>query len=142
VCAAWAGPRLGAHALQVLGERHLPAVHVDGGFQSLGHPGVAGQRGPFGRRQRVVGVPGNRHWLRRSTERVADDRVVPAGAHEDAHGRGVPGRVAKALVDGRDVEAELAGEVRLELSDLELDHDVPELWDVEEQPVEVIPSSE
>ena len=54
---AWAGPRLSAHALQVLGERHLPAIHVDGSFQCRSHPGVAGQCGPLGRRQRVVGVP-------------------------------------------------------------------------------------
>ena len=41
---AWAGPRLSAHALQILGERHLPAIHIDWGFQGRGHTSVAGQR--------------------------------------------------------------------------------------------------
>ena len=36
----------------------------------------------------------------------------------------MPGGVAKAIVDARDAEAELARELRLQLADLELDDDV------------------
>jgi hypothetical protein len=48
----------------------------------------------------------------------------------------VPGRVAKTVVDRRDVEAELAGELRFERADLELNDDVPNLRDVEEKQVQ------
>ena len=134
---ARAGPRLSAHALQILGERHLLAIHVDGGFQGRSHPGVAGQCSPLGRWQRVVGVPGNSHRLRRPAERVADDRVVPVRAHEDAHGRCVPCRVAKAVIDGSDVETKLPGGLGFELANHELNDDVSNLWDVEKQQVDV-----
>jgi len=45
--------------------------------------------------------------------------------------------VAQVLIDPGDVEAELAGELRFELADLELNDDVPHLRDVEEQQVDV-----
>jgi len=48
----------------------------------------------------------------------------------------------KVSIDRSDVEAELPGEVRFEFADLELDHNVPNLRDVEEQQVPVIPISE
>ena len=46
------------------------------------------------------------------------------------------------LVDEGNVEVELAGVFRLELTRLEFDDDVPELFGVEEEQVEVMPMSE
>ena len=45
--------------------------------------------------------------------------------------------VAELVVDERDVEPELPGEGRLERALLQLDHDVPELTDVEEEQIDV-----
>jgi len=50
--------------------------------------------------------------------------------------------VAELVIDHRDVEGELPGELVSELADLELDDDVADLLGVEQQQVDAIPSSE
>jgi hypothetical protein len=74
--------------------------------------------------------------LSRGGDGVADDGVVLAGDDEDADRCSVRAADAKSVLDEGDVEAELTGVSRVELPRLQLDHDVAELFDVEEQEVD------
>jgi hypothetical protein len=70
------------------------------------------------------------------TEGVPDDGVVLVRDQQQSNGVSVL-RPAELVIDECDVETELAEVLRLELPGLELDHDVPELFDVEEEQVDV-----
>jgi hypothetical protein len=70
------------------------------------------------------------------TEGVPDDGVVLVRDQQQSNGVSVL-RPAELVIDECDVETELAEVLRLELPGLELDHDVPELFDVKEEQVDV-----
>ncbi len=74
-------------------------------------------------------------------EGVSDDIVVASCAQQDPDGGGVTLRNAEVAVDPADVEAELADVLGRKLADLELDSDEARLVPVEEEQVDVIPTS-
>lgn len=93
-----------------------------GGGQGAGRdPGAVGE-----------GVVRDGDGVRGACEGVAHHSVVAFRAEQDPDGRGVAVRFAQLVVDQGDVEAELAGVLRLEGSDLELDDDVAQLVGVED----------
>ena len=119
-------------ALDVLGQRQLLAEHLHGRVEGRGDLVRGGQRLLLGGRQRVVGVGGHRHRLRGVAQGVPRHPLVAVGAQRQPDGRVVL-RLGADVVDEADVEAELAGELGLELADLELDDDVAQLLDVKGQ---------
>lgn len=64
---------------------------------------------------------------------VPYDAVAPFRAQQDADSPCVAVTAAQLILDQGDVEAELAGVLRLEGADLELDDDLANLVGVEEQ---------
>ena len=78
----------------------------------------------------------NADWLRDVFEGVLNDGSLVTLAEQEADGGLVPFRAHRA-VDRRQVEVELAGILRLELTDLELEDEVAVEADMVEEQVKV-----
>ena len=65
---------------------------------------------------------GDAHRLAGIAQGIFDDHLVTALAQSNADGRLIV-LVSKFIINGREVEVHLACEFRLEVLDLELDHD-------------------
>ena len=91
----------------------------------------------FGFGKLVVGVGSYRHGGRGAAQAVADATVVLGVADQDADGFVVV-FPAQQVIDESDVEVEFAGVLGLEFSGLEFDDHIAELFDMEEEQIDVI----
>lgn len=93
---------------------------------------LGGERSLLGGRKIVARY---RDRLSSTGQGVPDDGRVLVRDEKHPDG-GLVLRSAQPILDQGDVEAELAGIARVELGGLELDDDVPKLFDVEEQQID------
>jgi hypothetical protein len=93
---------------------------------------LGGERSLLGGRKIVARY---RDRLSSTGQGVPDDGLVLVRDEKHPDG-GLVLRSAQPILDQGDIEAELAGIARVELGGLELDDDVPKLFDVEEQQID------